>query len=83
MDDYVDKEDNPYNLKSNPQSIANDIIRKLDQVILPVFDALSSRESIIENLKAYPEFNSFRNHLVDGDIALITECLSKKCPFLH
>lgn len=71
LDEYIYKRDNPYNLKENPQKIASDIIEKLSGVILPIFDVLSSRESIIKELKNYSEFNSFRNHLVDRDIDTI------------
>ena len=71
LDEYIDNRDNPQDLKENPQKIANDIIEKLSRVILPIFDVLSSRESIIKELKNYPEFNSFRNHLVDRDIDAI------------
>ncbi len=71
LDEYTDKMDNPYNLKENPEKIANNIIEKLSKIILPVFDVLSSRENIIKELKNYPEFNSFRNHLIDRDINAI------------
>lgn len=71
LDEYIDNKDNPYNLKENPQKIATDIIKKLSGVILPIFDVLSSRENIVKELKNYPEFNSFRNHLVDRDIDTI------------
>lgn len=71
LDEYIDKKDNPYNLKENPQKIANDIIEKLNGVILPIFEILSSREDIINELKNYSDFNSFRNHLVDRDIDVI------------
>ena len=78
LDEYIEKKDNPYDLRENPQNIANDIIKKLDDMILPVFDVLSSRQSIIENLKKYSEFNSFRNHLADEDIELIMKHLKKR-----
>ena len=71
LDEYIDKRDNPYNLKENSQKTASDIIEKLSAVILPIFDVLSSRENIIKELKNYPEFNSFRNHLADKDIDTI------------
>jgi len=71
LDEYIDKKENPYNLRDDPQRIAEDIIQKLEGVILPVFDILSSRENIIKELRNHPEFNSFGNHRVDRDIALI------------
>lgn len=78
LDEYIDKKENPYNLKDNPQKIADDIIQKLENVILPIFNTLSSRENIIKHLKNYAEFNSMRNHLVDRDIDAIKEILKKK-----
>ena len=77
LDEYIDNMDHPYDLKENPEKIASDIIEKLSGVILPIFDALSSRESIIKELKNYPEFNSFRNHLIDRDIDAIKSNLDK------
>ena len=71
LDEYIDKRDNPYNLKENPQKTASDIIEKLSERILPIFDVLSSRGNIIKELKNYPEFNSLRNHLADKDIDTI------------
>ncbi len=76
LDEYLYKKDNPYKLKGNPQKIADDIIKKLNKEILPVFDILSSRESIVKELKNYPDFNIIRNHLVDKDIELIKEKLN-------
>ena len=73
LDEYVEKKDNPYNLKEKPKKIADDIIKKLDKYVLPVFDILSSREIIIKELKNYSDFNLFRNHLVDKDINTIIE----------
>lgn len=78
LDEYIDHMDNPYNLRENPQKIAGDIIEKLSRAILPIFDALSSRERIIKDLKNYPAFNSFRNHLVDRDIDTIQSNLNKR-----
>lgn len=78
LDEYVDKKDKPYDLKGDPQKIASDIIEKLDKVILPVFEIFSSRISIIKNIEKYPEFNSFRNHLVDEDINLMMKYLNNK-----
>ena len=75
LDEYIDKKDNPYNLKGDPQKIAEDIIEKLSSNILPVFDILSSRENIIKELKNHHEFNAFRNHLVDRDVATIKEAM--------
>ncbi len=77
LDEYIDKKDSPYDLRKDPQKIAGDIIQKLQDMILPIFDILSSREAIITELKNYPEFNSFRNHLIDRDINLILKKLGK------
>lgn len=78
LDEYIDKKDNPYDLRKDPQEIAGDITQKLQDVILPIFDTLSSREAIIKELKNYSEFNSFRNHLVDRDVSLIIKKLGRQ-----
>lgn len=77
LDEYIDGKDNPYQLTDDPQKIASDIINKLEQHILPVFDALSTRQSIIENLKAHPNFNALGNHLVERDISKIKNYLEQ------
>lgn len=78
LDEYIDKKDSLYDLRKDPQKIAGDIIQKLQDVILPIFDILSSREAIIKERKDYPEFNSFRCHLVDRDINLILRKLGRQ-----
>lgn len=77
LDEYITGTDTPYRLTDDPQKIAADIITKLEQYIIPVFDILSTRQGIIENLRDYPGFNSFRYHLVEQDICKIKNYLKE------
>lgn len=67
---YADGKDVPYKLSKNPREIADDIIRKLKQSVLPVFDTLSSREAILKFRKDYPRFDQM-NHLALLEAAMI------------
>ena len=80
LDEYVDKKVNPYKLSDDPQKTANDIIEKIERFVIPVFDTLSSRESIADNLENFPDFNSFRNHLIRNDVDLIIKHMKQSNP---
>ena len=77
LDEYIEGEEKPYRLSDDPERIAADIIMKLEKSIMPVFDILSTRQSIIENLRNYPDFNALRNHLVERDISTIINYLNQ------
>ena len=66
----TDGKDVPYRLWKNPQKIAADIICKLEQSVLPVFDILNSRDAILKYREDYPRFDQM-NHLVLLEAAMI------------
>lgn len=66
----VDKKDTYYDLQKKHTKYANDIINKLEKYIIPVFDVLSSRQSILRERKNYPQFD-FNTHIILLDEAMI------------
>lgn len=67
----ADGEDTFYDLKKSPQKIAKDIINRIKKHVIPVFDVLNSRESIIQHRAEYPSFDQFANHLILLEEAMI------------
>lgn len=53
-----------YNLRKEPQKIAADIIEKIQKYVFPMFDALDTRDKIIENEEKYDYCTMFA-HLKD------------------
>lgn len=68
---YIDGEDTFYDLRKSPKKIAEDIIERIEKYIIPVFDVLNSRESILLYRANYPTFDEFSNHLVTLEAAMI------------
>lgn len=66
----TDGKDVPYKLSKNPRKISDDIIRKLKQSVLPVFDTLNSRDAILKFRQDYPRFDQM-NHLALLEAAMI------------
>lgn len=67
----VDGEDTFYDLKKPPQKIAKDIIDRIEKYVIPVFDVLNSRKSIIQHRAEYPSFDEFAKHLILLEEAMI------------
>lgn len=67
----VDGKDTYYNLKIDPEVIAEDIVKRLQTRALPVFDKLSNRDAILEFRRDYPDFDSFNHHLILLEEAMI------------
>ena len=53
----VDKKDTYYHLAKDPVLIGKSIIERLEKYVLPVYELLDSRDSILEHRKAFPEFD--------------------------
>lgn len=60
----VDGKDTFYDLKKDPSKIANDIVKRLKEFVIPVFDVLNSRDVILKHRIEYPRFDQFNNHLI-------------------
>ena len=67
----VDGEDTFYDLRKNPKYIAADIIERIKKYVIPVFDVLNSRKSILLYRANYPTFDQFGNRLITLEEAMI------------
>lgn len=67
----ADGEDTFYDLRKSPQKIATDIIDRIKKYVIPVFDVLSSRKSILQYRADYPSFDLVGSHLIVLDEAMI------------
>jgi len=59
-----------YDLRKDPEPIIEDILGRLERTVIPAFDALSSREAILERRREFPWMDEFR-HLILLDEAMI------------
>ncbi len=76
-----------YNLQKNIEKITDDILKQINKYVLPVFETLNSRNTILEKRKKYPEFDVVNGHLIlleetmiygkMGDIDTATELYNK------
>lgn len=67
----VDGKDTFYDLKKDPNKIANDIIKRIKKYAMPVFDVLDSRDAVLKHRMEYPNFDQFSNHLIRLEEAMI------------
>lgn len=67
----VDGSDTAYDLKKDPDKIGNDIVTRLKKYAMPVFDTLSSRDTILKHRAEYPRFDDTNRHLILLEEAMI------------
>lgn len=67
----VDGKDTFYDLKKHPSKIANDIVKRIKEFVIPVFDVLNSRDAVLMHRTEYPHFDLFNNHLILLEEAMI------------
>lgn len=67
----VDKSDTYYDLRKEPQRIANDIIDRLEKYVLPVFEVLNSRDNILKHRAEHADFDQMNNHMILLEEAMI------------
>ena len=65
------KEESCYDLHMAIEPIVEDILRQLRDVVLPVFEILSSRESILDHRREFPNFDLLNDHLILLEEAMI------------
>ena len=65
------KRESVYDLRRPAEPILSDILRQVREIVLPAFDALSSREAILKNRRNYPAFDQVCDHLILREEALI------------
>lgn len=54
-----------YDLSKSVDRIVNDITAQLEKIVLPAFDMMKSRESILERRKDYPWLSTWGSELLD------------------
>ena len=67
----VDGKDTFYDLQKSPKMIAISIIDRIKKYVIPVFDVLNSRESILLYRANYPSFDGLGRHLMILEEAMI------------
>ena len=65
------REESCYNLRKSVENIQADILRQIFVVVLPAFDALSSRDEILLHRREYPRFDTLNDHLILLEEAMI------------
>lgn len=53
-----------YDLRQPADSITADIIRQIQTLVIPAFEALCSREAILSRRRDYPRFDLLNDHLI-------------------
>ncbi len=65
------KEVKTFDLRGDIDSIEKEITRDIETKVLPVFDALDSREAILLHRREYPRFDMIYSHLIPLEEAMI------------
>ena len=60
-----------YDLNRDVDAICSDIIREIEDDVLPVFDIFTSREAVLAHRREYPWFDTMNNHLIFLEEAMI------------
>ena len=65
------REEACYDLRKSAEKIQADILRQINEVVLPAFDVLDSRDGILLHRREYPYFDTFNDHLILLEEAMI------------
>lgn len=65
------REEACYDLRKSAEKIQADILRQINEVVLPAFDVLDSRDGILLHRREYPNFDTFNDHLILLEEAMI------------
>ena len=60
-----------YDLRGSTEKITADILRQIRDHVLPTFDVLDSRDSILVHRRDYPRFDSLNSHMILLEEAMI------------
>ena len=60
-----------YDLRKATEPILADILWQIEEVVLPAFDALNSRDGILLHRREYSDFDTFNDHLILLEEAMI------------
>lgn len=67
-----------YDLRKNTDQIATCIVKEIIDDVLPVFEVLNSRESILAHRREFPWFDTLNSHLIVLEEAMIYGHLGDK-----
>ena len=65
------KEEACFDLRTDAEPILEEILRQVQNVVIPAFEVLSSREAILEARRNYPNFDILNRHLILLEEAMI------------
>ena len=65
------REEACYDLRKPAEKIQADILRQIRDVVLPAFDILNSRDAILLHRRESPQFDTFNDHLILLEEAMI------------
>lgn len=71
LDSFIDDGNVGYSLKKSPEKTGEYILKRLTEDVLPVFEALGSRDGILSSRRRFPAFDDMYNHLILLDEAMI------------
>ncbi len=71
LGDITESKDNFYELSTDPEGLGLKILEQIKLHILPFFEALDTREAILEKRKDYSKFDLFNNRLIVLEEAMI------------
>lgn len=61
---FPDGKEKIYDLDEDSEKIGEDIVKQLENDVIPVFDVLNSRDAILAHRAEFPRFDRFSNHLI-------------------
>ena len=65
------REEACYDLRKSAEKIQADILRQINETVLPAFDVLDSRDGILCHHREYPQFDTLNDHLILLEEAMI------------
>lgn len=60
-----------YDLRKSSRQITDNIVRQIQALVIPAFEALNSREAILSKRRDYPRFDLLNDHLILLEEAMI------------
>lgn len=65
------KEESCYDLRKSLDKIEADILRQIQEYVIPTFDILNSRQAILEKRREYPNFDTMYQQLIPLEEVMI------------
>ena len=53
-----------YDLRNFTEKISEDIVRQIQTLVIPAFEALNSRDAILQRRREFPRFDRLNSHLI-------------------